>query len=111
MILDDTEVKEETNEDDSYFDGEGDMMDTEILEEDGASGGDNKTPDYAIANVSCQYDGSPGEWWFLYSSCFFLVNYYYFFLDENGPQNNTEVKMPMFVANISGGQYDGSPGK
>lgn len=32
------------------------------------------------------------------------------FLDEHGPQNNTEVKMPMFVANISG-QYDGSPGK
>lgn len=32
------------------------------------------------------------------------------FLDEHGPPNNTEIKMPMFVANISG-QYDGSPGK
>lgn len=35
----------------------------------------------------------------------------FLFLDENGPQNsNNDVKMPMFVANISG-QYDGSPGK
>lgn len=54
-------MKEEGNEEDSYFEGDGDMMDSEFMEEEGANGGDNKTPDYAIANVSCQYDGSPGE--------------------------------------------------
>lgn len=36
-------------------------MDTEFVEEEGANCSDNKTPDYAIANVSCQYDGSPGN--------------------------------------------------
>lgn len=62
FLTEESEVKEETNEEDSYYEGDGDMMDAEYLEEEGANGGDNKTPDYAIANVSCQYDGSPGEW-------------------------------------------------
>lgn len=105
MFLDETEIKEETNEEDSYFEGDGDMMDTEFLEEEGANGGDNKTPDYAIANVSCQYDGSPGNLKLIRN----LGNLFVVFIDENGPQSNAEVKMPLFVANISG-QYDGSPG-
>lgn len=61
-VVDDTDVKEETIEEDSYFEADGDMMDTEFLEEESANGADNKTPDYAIANVSCQYDGSPGKY-------------------------------------------------
>lgn len=61
LFVDESEVKEETNEEESYFEGEADLMDSEFLEDEGANGSDHKTPDYAIANVSCQYEGSPGN--------------------------------------------------
>ncbi|KRT83429.1 BTB domain-containing protein [Oryctes borbonicus] len=55
-------VKEEL-EDDSYFEGESELMDTFLEEDTSLNSGDidDKTPDFAIANVSCQYDGSPGS--------------------------------------------------
>ncbi|RZB58807.1 abrupt [Asbolus verrucosus] len=57
------EIKEEVGDNDSYYEGESDLMDTEFLEEDVAINTNdlNKTPEFAIANVSCQYDGSPGS--------------------------------------------------
>lgn len=57
------EIKEEVGDNDSYYEGESDLMDTEFLEEDVAINTSdlNKTPEFAIANVSCQYDGSPGK--------------------------------------------------
>jgi hypothetical protein len=56
------EIKEELGDNDSYYEGESDLMDTEFMEEDVAINTNdlNKTPEFAIANVSCQYDGSPG---------------------------------------------------
>lgn len=37
-------------------------MDTEFLEDDSAlNSSDVKATEFAIANVSCQYDGSPGN--------------------------------------------------
>lgn len=59
-------MKEEAVEDDSYYEGDTDLMDTEFLEEDVPLNTSDlsKTPEFAIANVSCQYDGSPGKcWW------------------------------------------------
>lgn len=68
-------IKEDYDGDDSYYDGEGELiMDQEYIEQDeeemgpsgqpGTSGmhpGDpTKTPDFAIANVSCQYAGESG---------------------------------------------------
>ena len=57
------EMKEEVGDNDSYYEGESDLMDTEFLEEDVAINTNdlNKTPEFAIANVSCQYDGTPGK--------------------------------------------------
>ncbi|XP_068900688.1 protein tramtrack, beta isoform-like isoform X1 [Tenebrio molitor] len=57
------EIKEELGDNDSYYEGESDLMDTEFMEEDVAINTNdlNKTPEFAIANVSCQYDGSPGS--------------------------------------------------
>lgn len=43
-------------------------MDQELTEEDGTINMDMKPQFSAIANVSCQYDGTPGE-------CVFLVNF------------------------------------
>lgn len=60
------DVDNEMDEEDSYFDGDG-LMDTEFSEEDGVvNTGSNvdiktETPEFAIANVSCQYDGTPGK--------------------------------------------------
>lgn len=56
---DECEMKEENNEDDSYFDGENEI-DNDFMEDRSHESEDIKTPDYAIANVSCQYDGGPG---------------------------------------------------
>lgn len=63
-------VKDDYDNDDSYYDNEGELiMDSDYIDQDeedpgqpGTSGvQDAKAPDYAIANVSCQYaDGSPG---------------------------------------------------
>lgn len=68
-------LKEDYDGDDSYYDGEGELiMDQEYMEQEeedistggqpGTSGmhpGDpTKTPDFAIANVSCQYAGESG---------------------------------------------------
>ncbi|XP_031330637.1 protein bric-a-brac 1-like isoform X2 [Photinus pyralis] len=55
----DEDAKEEPTEEDFCYEGDSELMDTEFLEEDGILNSDAKT-DYAIANVSCQYDGSPG---------------------------------------------------
>lgn len=44
-----------------YYDNDNELMDTEFLEEENSINCDAKTPEYAIANVSCQYDGSPGK--------------------------------------------------
>ncbi|KAI4454475.1 btb domain transcription factor [Holotrichia oblita] len=59
---DDQENVKEELEDDSYFEGESELMDTFLEEDTSLNSGDmdDKTPDFAIANVSCQYDGSPG---------------------------------------------------
>lgn len=54
------EMKEENNEDDSYIDGENEI-ENDFMEDRSHESEDIKTPDYAIANVSCQYDGGPGE--------------------------------------------------
>lgn len=55
----------EEGEDDTYFEGDGEsLMDQELMEEDGPvnTGDHSRTPDtFAIANVSCHYDGSPGN--------------------------------------------------
>ncbi|XP_017780118.1 PREDICTED: protein bric-a-brac 2 [Nicrophorus vespilloides] len=61
IIKEELDIKEEYE--DAYYDGEGDLMDTEFTEEDGPLNNSllMKSPDYAIANVSCQYDGSPGS--------------------------------------------------
>lgn len=60
-------MKEEIVEDESYYEGESELMDTEFSEEDGSllNHSDIK-PEFAIANVSCQYDGSPGMYFFYY---------------------------------------------
>lgn len=55
----DEDPKEEPTEEDFCYEGDSELMDTEFLEEDGILNSDAKS-DYAIANVSCQYDGSPG---------------------------------------------------
>ncbi|EFA05038.1 protein abrupt [Tribolium castaneum] len=62
IVFPEHELKEEVDND-SYYEGESDLMDTEFLEEDVAINTNdlNKTPEFAIANVSCQYDGSPGS--------------------------------------------------
>lgn len=49
-------------DEDSYFDGDSSIMKSEFVEDDHPFNSSNdKTPDYAIANVSCHYDGSPGK--------------------------------------------------
>lgn len=68
-------IKEDYDGDDSYYDGEGELvMDQDYMDQDeedmgttiqpGTSGmhpGDpTKTPEFAIANVSCQYAGESG---------------------------------------------------
>lgn len=53
------EFKDE-NIQEGYYDNDNELMDTEFLEEENSFNCDAKTPEYAIANVSCQYDGSPG---------------------------------------------------
>ncbi|XP_060533684.1 zinc finger protein 131-like isoform X2 [Cylas formicarius] len=61
------QIKEDADEgeDDSFFEGDGEsFMDQELMEEEGPvmTGVDStRTPEFAIANVSCQYDGSPGN--------------------------------------------------
>lgn len=56
------DMKEERAEGSPYFDVENDMLDNEYIDEEGPnSNSDLKAPDYAIANVSCQYEGSPGK--------------------------------------------------
>lgn len=63
LNTDDGDVKEEGGGEDesSYFENETDVIDSEYMEEEGPNcSNDLKAPDYAIANVSCQYDGSPG---------------------------------------------------
>ncbi|KAF7284067.1 uncharacterized protein LOC143193110 isoform X2 [Rhynchophorus ferrugineus] len=53
----------EEGEEDSFFEGDGEsLMDQELMEEDGPvnTGDCSRTPDsFAMANVSCQYDGLP----------------------------------------------------
>ncbi|XP_019773558.1 protein tramtrack, beta isoform isoform X2 [Dendroctonus ponderosae] len=55
----------EEGEEESYFEGDGEsLMDQELMEEDGPvnTGDLSQTADsFAIANVSCQYDGSSGQ--------------------------------------------------
>ncbi|KAJ8956279.1 hypothetical protein NQ318_015015 [Aromia moschata] len=46
---------------DNYFDGDSELMDQELTEEDGTVNTDIKPQFSAIANVSCQYDGTPGS--------------------------------------------------
>ncbi|XP_018330551.1 protein tramtrack, beta isoform-like [Agrilus planipennis] len=59
-IKDENDHNNDTGEDDSYFEGDSEIMDTEFLEEDSSlNNSDVKNSDFAIANVSCQYDGSP----------------------------------------------------
>lgn len=61
IVKDEFDLKEEGQDEDSFYEGDGELMDTEFLEEDGAlNSNDSKATDFAIANVSCQYDGSPG---------------------------------------------------
>lgn len=55
------DLKDE-GEDDSYYEADGDLLDTEFMDEDsGLNTSDANKSDFAIANVSCQYDGSPGK--------------------------------------------------
>ncbi|KAF5281052.1 hypothetical protein FQR65_LT14886 [Abscondita terminalis] len=51
--------KDEVTEDDIFYEGDSELMDTEFLEEESLLNNDVKS-EFAIANVSCQYDGSPG---------------------------------------------------
>lgn len=51
----------EEEPDDSFFDGDSELMDQELTEEDGTVNTDVKPQFSAIANVSCQYDGTPGK--------------------------------------------------
>lgn len=55
----------EEGEEESYFEGDGEsLMDQELMEEDGpVNTGDlsHNADSFAIANVSCQYDGSSGQ--------------------------------------------------
>lgn len=61
IFLEEADTKEEAPEEESYYEGETEIMDGEYMDDDTANGnGDLKSPDYAIANVSCQYDGVPG---------------------------------------------------
>ncbi|XP_018575441.1 zinc finger and BTB domain-containing protein 14-like [Anoplophora glabripennis] len=57
------QIKEDIEEepDDSFFDGDSELMDQELTEEDGTVNTDVKPQFSAIANVSCQYDGAPGS--------------------------------------------------
>ncbi|XP_050315755.1 zinc finger protein 131 isoform X2 [Anthonomus grandis grandis] len=63
------QIKEDDaeGEDDTFFEGDNEsLMDQELMEEDGpVNTGDTheiRTPDtFAIANVSCHYDGTPGN--------------------------------------------------
>lgn len=55
----DEDCKDEVTEDDIFYEGDSELMDTEFLEEEGLLNSDVKS-EFAIANVSCQYDGSPG---------------------------------------------------
>ncbi|XP_066255821.1 uncharacterized protein [Euwallacea similis] len=59
------QIKEDIEEDDAFFEGDGEsLMDQELMEEDGTvnTGDNSRTPEtFAIANVSCHYDGSPGN--------------------------------------------------
>lgn len=48
-------------QEDSFFEGESELMDQELTEEDGTINTDIKPHFSAIANVSCQYDGTPGK--------------------------------------------------
>lgn len=55
----------EEGDDDAFFEGDGEsLMDQELMEEDGPvnTGDNSRTPEtFAIANVSCHYDGSAGN--------------------------------------------------
>ncbi|XP_072381360.1 uncharacterized protein [Diabrotica undecimpunctata] len=57
------QIKEDGEEegDDSFFEGETELMDQELTEEEGTINTDIKPQFSAIANVSCQYDSSPGS--------------------------------------------------
>ncbi|KAJ8936833.1 hypothetical protein NQ314_012149 [Rhamnusium bicolor] len=57
------QIKEDIDDepDDTFFDGDGELMDQELTEEDGTINTDIKPQFSAIANVSCQYDGTPGS--------------------------------------------------
>ncbi|KAJ8975651.1 hypothetical protein NQ317_012989 [Molorchus minor] len=57
QIKEDMEDEPEEN----YFDGDSELMDQELKEEDGTIDTDIKPQFSAIANVSCQYDGTPGS--------------------------------------------------
>lgn len=63
----------EEGDDDAFFEGDGEsLMDQELMEEDGPvnTGDNSRTPEtFAIANVSCHYDGSAGNM----SKCFVTV--------------------------------------
>ncbi|KAF5287345.1 hypothetical protein FQA39_LY15948 [Lamprigera yunnana] len=59
VALKEEDTKDEGTEDDIYYEGDGELMDTEFLEEEALLNSDSKS-DFAIANVSCQYDGSSG---------------------------------------------------
>ncbi|XP_044762941.1 zinc finger and BTB domain-containing protein 14 isoform X2 [Coccinella septempunctata] len=63
QIREDTEnVKEEPEVEESYYEGESEILDTEFIEGEGTinTGVEDKaTPMNAMANVSCHYDGTP----------------------------------------------------
>lgn len=62
-ISDEQETLKEEGEEDVYYETEPDLMDTYLEEEVplNSSDIDEKATEFAIANVSCQYDGSPGN--------------------------------------------------
>ncbi|KAJ8916485.1 hypothetical protein NQ315_000127 [Exocentrus adspersus] len=57
------QIKEDIEEepDDSFFDGDSELMDQELTEEDGTVNTEAKPQFAAIANVSCQYDATSGS--------------------------------------------------
>lgn len=64
IIKDDKDQREDLEGDESYYDGETDILETECMEEDltFGNGPDDKTQIFsAMANVACHYDGTPGS--------------------------------------------------
>ncbi|XP_056639978.1 sex determination protein fruitless [Diorhabda carinulata] len=57
------QIKEDAEEegDESYFEGDSELLDQELTEEDGTINTDIKPQFSAIANVSCQYDSTQGS--------------------------------------------------